>query len=124
MARGATRREFTIAVAAAALVGYGFRATPAETKTLRLIAQADLRVLDPLWTTAYITRNHGYMVFDTPFACDAEFSPHPQRGQSDRTPNRPAKLTPQKAERSGPGHPKEVPTPILLSYRHGHADLV
>jgi peptide/nickel transport system substrate-binding protein len=78
MARGATRREFAIAVGAAALVGYGFRATPAETKTLRLIAQADLRVLDPLWTTAYITRNHGYMVFDTPFACDAEFSPHPQ----------------------------------------------
>ena len=30
-------------------------------------------MLDPIWTTAYITRNHGYMVFDTLFALDAEF---------------------------------------------------
>src|SRR6184192_4827843 len=49
-----------------------------EKKTLRFIAQSDLRVLDPLWTTAYITRNHGYCVFDTLFAIDAEFAPHPQ----------------------------------------------
>ena len=31
-------------------------------KTIRFIAQADLRSLDPIWTTAYITRNYGYMV--------------------------------------------------------------
>jgi len=37
-----------------------------------------LRVLDPMWTTAYITRNHGYMIYDTLFATDAEFAPHPQ----------------------------------------------
>ena len=54
------------------------RAAAADTKTLRFIAQSDLRVLDPIWTTAYITRNHGYMVFDTLFAIDAEFAPHPQ----------------------------------------------
>jgi peptide/nickel transport system substrate-binding protein len=78
MAAAMTRREFGIAAGAAALAGYGLRARAAGTKTLRFIAQADLRVLDPIWTTAYITRNHGYMVFDTPFACDAEFSPHPQ----------------------------------------------
>ena len=35
-------------------------------------------MLDPIWTTAYVTRNHGYMVFDTLFALDAEFAPHPQ----------------------------------------------
>src|SRR5215469_13402212 len=50
------------------------RAAP-ENKTLRFIAQADLRILDPIWTTAYITRNHGYMVFDTLFAIDSEFMP-------------------------------------------------
>ena len=33
-------------------------------KTLRFIAQADLKILDPISTTAYITRNHGYMVYD------------------------------------------------------------
>jgi hypothetical protein len=38
----------------------------------------DLRVLDPIWTTAYVTRNHGYMVFDTLFALDAKFQPQPQ----------------------------------------------
>ena len=50
----------------------------AEAKTLRFIAQSDLRVLDPIWTTAYISRNHGYMVYDTLFAIDDKFVPHPQ----------------------------------------------
>ena len=45
---------------------------------MRFIAQSDLRVLDPIWTTAYISRNHGYMVYDTLFAIDEEFAPHPQ----------------------------------------------
>jgi peptide/nickel transport system substrate-binding protein len=53
-------------------------AAPASAKTLRFIAQSDLRVLDPIWTTAYVTRNHGYMVFDTLFAIDSKFKPHPQ----------------------------------------------
>ena len=67
MGHGITRRELGVAAGAAVLAGYGFprQARPADTKTLRFIAQADLRVLDPIWTTAYITRNHGYMVFDT-----------------------------------------------------------
>src|SRR5438128_5232502 len=80
MGHGITRREFGIAAGAAALAGYGLgrNARAADTKTLRFIAQSDLRVLDPVWTTAYITRNHGYMVFDTLFAIDAEFAPHPQ----------------------------------------------
>src|SRR5208283_1863915 len=80
MAHGMTRREFAIAAGAASLAGFGLsaRAKAAEAKTLRFIAQSDLRVLDPGWTTAYITRNHGYMVFDTLFAIDAEFAPHPQ----------------------------------------------
>jgi peptide/nickel transport system substrate-binding protein len=47
-------------------------------KTLRFIPEADLRSLDPIWTTAYITRNHGYMVYDTLFALDENFKPQPQ----------------------------------------------
>src|ERR1700737_4506010 len=80
MAHGITRRAFAAAAGAAgfAAVGLRRRAQAADAKTLRFIAQADLRVLDPIWTTAYITRNHGYMVFDTLFAIDAEFAPHPQ----------------------------------------------
>jgi len=79
MAHGMTRREFAAAAGAATLAAYGFGAQAEdEKKTLRFIAQSDLWVLDPIWTTAYITRNHGYMVFDTLFAIDAEFAPHPQ----------------------------------------------
>ena len=37
-------------------------------KVLRIVPHADLKNLDPIWTTAYITRNHGYMVYDTLFA--------------------------------------------------------
>ncbi|MFO1085588.1 MAG: ABC transporter substrate-binding protein [Reyranellaceae bacterium] len=39
---------------------------------------SDLKVLDPIWTTANIVRNHGYMVWDTLFAMDAELKPQPQ----------------------------------------------
>src|SRR5580658_1970497 len=47
-------------------------------KTLRFIPQADLRSIDPIWTTAYVTRNFGYLVFDTLFSLDANFKPQPQ----------------------------------------------
>ncbi len=46
--------------------------------TLRFIPQADLRSIDPIWTTAYVTRNFGYLVFDTLFALDKNFKPQPQ----------------------------------------------
>ncbi|MBV9966481.1 MAG: ABC transporter substrate-binding protein, partial [Alphaproteobacteria bacterium] len=77
-----TRRALGKTAAAAVAVAVAMPRTPAraadDKKVLRFIAQSDLRVLDPIWTTAYITRNHGYMVFDTLFAMDAEFAPHPQ----------------------------------------------
>jgi peptide/nickel transport system substrate-binding protein len=75
-----TRRTFGLSAGAATLAGFasGRPAKADDTKTLRFIAQSDLRVLDPFWTTAYITRNHGYMVFDTLFALDDKFKPHPQ----------------------------------------------
>src|SRR5260221_4705214 len=56
----------------------GPAAAQATGKTIRFIAQADLRSLDPIWTTAYITRNHGYMVYDTLFAMDKDLKPQPQ----------------------------------------------
>ncbi|PYM83740.1 MAG: hypothetical protein DME13_14960 [Candidatus Rokuibacteriota bacterium] len=46
--------------------------------TLRFVPHADLKILDPIWTTAYITRNHGYMIFDTLFGLDANFKIKPQ----------------------------------------------
>lgn len=49
----------------------------AET-TIRLAPSADLKTLDPLFNTAYITRNHGYMVFDTLFSQDSKGEVQPQ----------------------------------------------
>jgi peptide/nickel transport system substrate-binding protein len=46
--------------------------------TLKFIPHADLKNIDPIWTTAYITRNHGYMIYDTLFALDEKLQPQPQ----------------------------------------------
>src|SRR5258708_22094912 len=79
MTHGMTRREFAAAGAVGlASLGFGRQARASDSKTLRFIVRTDLRVLDPIWTTAYVTRNHGYMIFDTLFALDARFKPQPQ----------------------------------------------
>src|SRR5690606_32052208 len=46
--------------------------------TVRAVMHSDLKILDPVWTTAYITRAHGDMVYDTLFALDESGNPHPQ----------------------------------------------
>lgn len=50
----------------------------AQTKTLRVVAHADVKILDPTFTTAYITRNFGYMVYDMLFGRDDQGVPRPQ----------------------------------------------
>ena len=58
----------------------GMTGTPAvaQSKTLRVVAHADVKILDPTFTTAYITRNFGYMVYDMPFGRDDKGVPQPQ----------------------------------------------
>ena len=46
--------------------------------TLKATMANDLKYVDPFWTTAYVTRNHGYMIYDTLFALDANLQPQPQ----------------------------------------------
>ena len=46
--------------------------------TLRFTPQQDLVTLDPVTTTGYISRNHGYMVFDTLYGMDGNFAATPQ----------------------------------------------
>jgi peptide/nickel transport system substrate-binding protein len=70
-------RAAAAAIAALCLTTLAVRAEPPQT-TLRFIPQADLRSIDPIWTTAYVTRNFGYLVFDTLFALDKNFKPQPQ----------------------------------------------
>src|SRR3990170_2131431 len=45
----------------------------AKGKTVTAVMHSDLRILDPGFTTAYITRDHGYMIFDTLLATDSNF---------------------------------------------------
>lgn len=47
-------------------------------QVLTVVPQADLASLDPVWTTAYQTRDHGFLVFDTLFGIDTQFSASPQ----------------------------------------------
>lgn len=60
----------------AALIGGG--GTVQAERVLRAVVHADLKNIDPIWTTAYITRNHGYMVYDTLFGTDSNMQPRPQ----------------------------------------------
>src|ERR1700756_404294 len=53
-------------------------AAAAGKKTISAVMHSDLRIIDPLFTTAYITRDHGYMVYDTLLATDSNFKVQPQ----------------------------------------------
>ncbi len=69
------RLPFVCAAVAAAL------AAPAWSQAqsvLRVVPQANLTVLDPVWTTAHVSRNHGYMIYDTLFGTDAKGEIKPQ----------------------------------------------
>ena len=79
--RDLTRRQVLAGAAALAAAGLAAPAraqTPKRGGTLRFIPIGDLKILDPIWTTAYITRDHGYMVWDTLFATDANLQIKPQ----------------------------------------------
>lgn len=56
----------------------GLPAAAQANKTLKVVAHADVKILDPSFTTAYITRNFGYMVYDMPFGLDEKGVPKPQ----------------------------------------------
>lgn len=66
------------ALAGAILAATSLAPAPVVAQTLRAVPHAQLEVLDPIWTTAYITRTHGYLVYDTLFGFDADFQPQPQ----------------------------------------------
>ena len=62
-----SRRRFmqTAVVTAGVTLGAPSVHTQQGRSTLRFIAHADLKVLDPIWTPAYVTLYHSYMVYDT-----------------------------------------------------------
>jgi len=76
-----SRRQIVRGAAATAVVaGLGTPSVHAQKdrQTLRFVPHAELRILDPFWTTAYITRHHGYLVYDTLFGTDEDLHIKPQ----------------------------------------------
>ncbi len=71
------RRTLLAALGASGLARPGVVRAAAAT-TLRFVPQIDLAFLDPHWTTANVTRNHGHMVFDTLYGCDTAYRASPQ----------------------------------------------
>ena len=69
------QRTRTIAIA---LALFGALASTAAAQTLRVAPHSDLKIVDPIWTSALISVNHGYMVYDTLFALDDELAVQPQ----------------------------------------------
>src|SRR4051812_34559581 len=67
-------------VAAVALVAglAGTSPARAQEKVLKAVMTTPARIIDPIFTTAYAGRNHGYMIFDTLFAVDEKFEVQPQ----------------------------------------------
>src|SRR5690348_13590600 len=70
------RRFIAASVVAAACVFASFTAS-AET-VLKAVMHSDVKTLDPIQSAAYITRNFGYMIYDTLFAVDDKFEVKPQ----------------------------------------------
>ena len=74
-------RHFLLAAALAipGMQAAAAQGTPeAERKVLRMVPHSNLVILDPIWTTAYMSRNHGYMIYDTLFGTDAKNQIRPQ----------------------------------------------
>ncbi|WP_160000098.1 ABC transporter substrate-binding protein [Roseomonas sp. 18066] len=74
------RRGF-LAFSASALAAPGVvraQGTTGARSTLKFVPQSDLALLDPVFNTALVTRNHAMMVYDQLYALDGSFKVQPQ----------------------------------------------
>jgi peptide/nickel transport system substrate-binding protein len=72
------RKTAAALMTAACVAGFAGMPATATAQTLKVVMHSDLKIVDPIWTTAYIVRNHGYLVWDTLFAMDEKFEVKPQ----------------------------------------------
>ena len=70
-------RRSLLAASAAALAAPRISAAQ-NTRTLKFVAQAGLAVLDPIWSTGFVTRNHGLLIWDTLYGWDEQLVAQPQ----------------------------------------------
>lgn len=79
-----TRRRLAASIMGAALAT-PFVSRAATRASLRYVPNSDLTLLDPVWTSAFVTRIHGLMVFDTLYGQDDSFRVQPQMVEGHRT---------------------------------------
>jgi peptide/nickel transport system substrate-binding protein len=77
MSRSRFPIRILISLLAVILAGCTNSANPVE-KILRVALPTDLEVMDPSWTPTYVTRDHGFMIYDTLFGLDELRNIQPQ----------------------------------------------
>lgn len=77
------RRTLLAGLAAAPALAHPALAQSASSRTLVFVPQANLTSLDPVWTTATVTRNYAYLVFDTLYGTDDTLQPRPQMAEGE-----------------------------------------
>src|SRR5690242_9877469 len=65
-------------LACALAVSFAFAANAGAESVLKVSLHSDLKIIDPIWTTALISTHHGNMVYDTLFAMDEKLQVKPQ----------------------------------------------
>ena len=77
------RRSFLLGTAGAAALPLASPALAqsAGSRVLKFIPQSDVAVIDPIVTTAYVTRHHSFLIYDTLYGLDAQFKPQPQMAE-------------------------------------------
>jgi peptide/nickel transport system substrate-binding protein len=71
-------RRAILGAAGASTLGLPNIARAATQTTLRFIPVIDLTFVDPIYAGAFVTRNHGYMVYDTLYGMNLAMEPSPQ----------------------------------------------
>src|ERR1700730_4144699 len=67
----------TFLLAAAGIAGL-LGPIAAKAETIKAVMNSDLKIVDPIWTTAYVQRGFGYLVWDTLFALDEKLQVQPR----------------------------------------------
>jgi len=70
--------SLVIAASAAGLLSPMIAPGIAKAETLKIVMNSDLKIVDPIWTTAYVQRGFGYLVWDVLFALDDKLQVQPE----------------------------------------------
>ncbi|MEZ2407701.1 ABC transporter substrate-binding protein [Bosea sp. RCC_152_1] len=76
-----TRRSFLAGAAASLTLSAPNIGRGADRSVIKFVPQGDLAVVDPIWTTATVTRNHAFLVYDTLFGQDESYKAQPQMAE-------------------------------------------